>query len=337
MQNNFCLVTRDFWPSPGGIQSWAKSLWDGGLSTIALENPRFPFPKDGEHPAGIEIYPAKNRLSDLVWLWSRSRRSLRIPIAMQVSSGGLVAKFSGKDYGVIVHGNEILRPLDKPYHRRLVQKILKDARVVFCNSRYTLKLVHYFYGGEIRAVVMHPRIRKELHPFLNSWNGKDSKELLLVGSLLPRKGHKFALELLEKLPKEFTLHVMGTGDEQDWQKLRGNSRVRLTSKPSDFQIWSAMQASRAFLMTSQSSVAARDVEGFGIVVLEAGVMGLPVLAYGGGGVDETPAKICGADFDRWVQEILTPTKNPMSPQQVWERFGPSGSLEEIKTLWDSIR
>lgn len=347
----FLQATNDFWPSPGGIQSWAVALAQGGVPTLAIAE-RIDKVDFSELSLGNDVLlgenrrPKSSRPKDLFWMMRQIRKLPPDvnPIAMQVSSAGLACMATGRRYGVIVHGNEFLRPLDRSLHRSLVQRVLSRAQVVFCNSAYTKRLLHIFYSGEIRAVVMHPRVQSHFSSLAETWQGAGSQTVTMVGSLAPRKNHKMMIEVMSRLPSSWTLHVLGSGADEEWafladaclpENVRG--RVRITKSPDANQIVKAFQESAVTVMPAQSHVADRDVEGFGIVSLESQIIGIPTLVADSGGLPETGAAVVKGNAQDWADKILGARSNPHPGKMVWRRFGPHGVKRELEELWNSVR
>ena len=110
----------------------------------------------------------------------------------------------------------------------------------------------------------------------------DMRVLVTVGRLVPRKGVRwFVDEVMPRLPDDIVYLVVGTGPEES--AIRGASaerglgdRVRLLGRLSDDAVATVYSTADAFVMPNV--VVPGDVEGFGMVAIEAGHAGLPVVA-----------------------------------------------------------
>jgi glycosyltransferase involved in cell wall biosynthesis len=110
----------------------------------------------------------------------------------------------------------------------------------------------------------------------------DTKKLLTVGRLVKRKGHEwFIRNILINLPESYTYLVAGQGPEFETLKnlisqLELTGRVYLLGQVSDQEKNCLYQLADLFIMPNIK--VSGDQEGFGIVLLEAGQYGVPVVA-----------------------------------------------------------
>ena len=123
--------------------------------------------------------------------------------------------------------------------------------------------------------------QKELEALLGQ-NLDKSKLLLTVGRQVPRKGHAwFIREVLPKLDKEMIYAAIGDGPEHETlQQIREESperdRIHLLGKQPDEVLLNAYRAADLFVMPNIPVPG--DMEGFGIVILEANLAKTPVVA-----------------------------------------------------------
>ena len=133
-------------------------------------------------------------------------------------------------------------------------------------------------------------IPSTLRPFFFDQNKKTlcKKEtsffnILLVSRFAKEKNIPSALYIIKKLPKNFTLTLVGYGTEYEFLKKLAfqdlqlsHDRVRFVYKPDHNELLSLYQKSHLFLYSSQT-----DTQG--IVVAEAMSQGLAVIAFDGPG------------------------------------------------------
>ena len=120
--------------------------------------------------------------------------------------------------------------------------------------------------------------------------------LLTVARYAPRKGIDFVLRvmprLLESVP-DLVYRVVGHGDRAPYQALADSlglgSSVELRGPASDDELPGLYRDCTAFVMLTTVLEGGIDVEGFGMVYLEAGASGRPVVAAAVGGVAEAVA------------------------------------------------
>lgn len=107
--------------------------------------------------------------------------------------------------------------------------------------------------------------------------------LLSVAKLREEKRHDLMLEVLALLPKKFHLYIVGSGEKEEAlkalsQHLKLEHRVSFLGEKEN--PYSYMKSADLFLLTSQR-------EGFPNVLLEANVLGLPIVAFAcQGGIKE---------------------------------------------------
>ncbi len=123
--------------------------------------------------------------------------------------------------------------------------------------------------------------RKEIETTFDL-NLKGKSLLLTVGRQVKRKGHEwFIKEVLPKINSEVVYLIIGDGPEQERLKEVVNSssvkeKVLLVGKQSDEVLKNAYSASDIFIMPNIPIPG--DMEGFGIVLLEANLAGTPAVA-----------------------------------------------------------
>jgi phosphatidyl-myo-inositol dimannoside synthase len=116
-----------------------------------------------------------------------------------------------------------------------------------------------------------------------------------VGRLVERKGHDTVLRALSLLKEQFPdLHYLIVGDgpyrtqlESITRSLQLTSRVIFFGKANPDDLPSLYRLGDLFVMITRPVEEKGDVEGFGIVYLEAAASGLPVVASKSGGVKDS--------------------------------------------------
>ena len=124
----------------------------------------------------------------------------------------------------------------------------------------------------------------EVEKFISKHNIKINAKVILltVGRLIKRKGHAWFIEnVFGKLPDHYIYMIAGLGPEQEQvekiiRKFNLTDRVHLLGYISEEEKNCLYQISDLFIMPNISVEG--DQEGFGIVALEAGSHGLPVIA-----------------------------------------------------------
>jgi glycosyltransferase involved in cell wall biosynthesis len=217
---------------------------------------------------------------------------LHLSDAVLVIIGYLVKKIYRKPVVVSLHG------LDLTYNNPLYQIYLKlfgrSGDLYICNSRQTEKEakkrgfknltmipvgIDIDFGKQIK--LSKPNLKKILERKLNL-NLKEKEIISTIGRLVKRKGHYwFVQNVFPKLPKETLYLIAGEGPEKEKlnqliKRAHLEKRVILLGKVSDETRLQLLKAADIFLMPNIK--VKNDMEGFGLVALEAVVCGLPVIA-----------------------------------------------------------
>jgi phosphatidylinositol alpha-1,6-mannosyltransferase len=152
---------------------------------------------------------------------------------------------------------------------------------------------------ESRILVVHPAVDADrFHPGVDGrrvrqrYAGDDDVMLLSVGRLQRRKGHDVAIRAVASLGAELpNLRYVIAGDGEERARLeqlvideRVQDRVFFAGTIADDDLPAYYAACDVFLLPNR--VDAGDIEGFGIVFLEAAASGKPVIGGDSGGVPE---------------------------------------------------
>ncbi len=211
------------------------------------------------------------------------------------------------------HGNDFLEPwlacgptlvekIRRPYagrvrhalRRRAVGASVGALRHLFTNSRQTAALIAARFGGaEGRITVVPPGVGEAFFQPRRPPASDGRLRLLTVSRLSQYTRRKNvdgvceALSLLADVPLLYT--VVGDGD--DWPRLEARARelglagrVEFRGSLDADELRAAYRESDLFVLASKAS--AKDVEGFGIVYIEASASGVPVLGSREGGATD---------------------------------------------------
>ena len=196
------------------------------------------------------------------------------------------------------HGNEILAA-ERSVWRKPRAALLASSCVV-ANSSYTQGLLNNL-GLHDRVRVVHPgcdldrfrpmQISQEMRMRLSG--GRPSGRLLLtVGNLVKRKGHDtviHALPLLARQGHEVTYLIVGEGPnraalEELARTLGVADCVVFLGRVATAELPLLYSAADIFIMVSRARLEYCDVEGFGMVFIEAAACGTPSIGGRSGGV-----------------------------------------------------
>jgi phosphatidylinositol alpha-1,6-mannosyltransferase len=202
---------------------------------------------------------------------------------------------------IFAHGNEILHALRPGWSRP--REILQAAARVIAVSGYTRDLVLRAGVPSERVTVIHPgcdMTRIHQVPVPDEELGRltrgrpRARRLLTVGNLVERKGHDVVIRAIAALgPRANDLVYLVAGDgphaavlQRLSEELGVADRVAFLGRVGESDLRLLYSMADAFVMVSRERSDQCDVEGFGIVYIEAAACGLPVIAGRSGGVSD---------------------------------------------------
>lgn len=313
------LITRNLPPLRGGMERLNRH--------IALELAR-EFDVAVVGPRGCNSYLPNDidiREVDAKPLWRffagallhgfRSARRFR-PDMVLAGSGlaapfaWLAAKVVRARFAVYVHGLDLIA--DHPVYRWLWRPFIRRADLCIANSRNTQRLAESIGIPSQRIAIVHPGVDMPMpetdaaNDFRARFDLGDRPLLLSVGRLIARKGLlefvEYALpRIVERFP-DTCLVVLG---DETPDLLQGSSaglgerirqraatlglerNLRFIGPQDDATLASAYRAAAVHVFPVRE--VAGDVEGFGMVAIEAAAHGLPTVAFAVGGVPDAVA------------------------------------------------
>ena len=202
-------------------------------------------------------------------------------------------------YVIYAHGNEVLDAMQGSWdgHRRTIQ----SADCVFANSYYTADLLKKAGVQPERIQVVHPGCDVDkFRPIEVSIEDRRSilgphaekKVILTVGRLVIRKGHDLVIRALPQVLKahpDTCYLVVGSGPAKSTIASLANEmglgdKVIFWENAKDSELLKIYNLCDVFAMPSRANLKSCDVEGFGIVFIEANACGKPVIAGRSGGM-----------------------------------------------------
>lgn len=215
--------------------------------------------------------------------------------------GLMLHRTLGIPYVVWVHGEEVSMYLRYPGKRALMPAILGNARAVICNSTFSRGQAHTAGAPTERLQVINPcvDIARFTGPFdvsdIRARYGLEGKTVLLtVGRLTRRKGHDHVLQALAQLRRRDLVYLVLSDGELEAElhnltrELGLEDTVRFVGPVPAAELPRYYSASDIFIMANRT-LPTGDVEGFGMVFLEASASGLPVIGGRSGGVVDAVA------------------------------------------------
>lgn len=213
----------------------------------------------------------------------------------------LLKRFAGPSYICYAHGEELGTASTSRELTWLTRRVLAGCEFVVANSQNTRRILLEEWGfpGE-RVHVLHPgvdtqrfcpaarddRMRERL-----GWGARTV--ILTVGRLQKRKGHDMLIRALAKVREtvpDILYAIVGDGEEREilehLAEQEGMSdHVLFLGEVDENSLVSCYQQCDVFVLPNRAI--GRDIEGFGMVLLEAQACGKPVIAGASGGTAET--------------------------------------------------
>ncbi|MGH9069484.1 MAG: glycosyltransferase family 4 protein [Acidimicrobiales bacterium] len=304
------LVTNDFPPKLGGIQSYLWELWRrlpaASFSVLTIAQPG-DAAFDSAQAFAVERVPAA-MLLPTPSLTRRIKALARATGAGLVVLDpalplGLVGPALGLPYAVVIHGAEVSVPARLPGARQALARVLRGARLVVAGSRWTEGEGRRAAGPAMGAVlalppgVDHHRFRPldaGARAAARRRHGLDpeGRLVLSVGRMVPRKGMDTLVEATARLAPsrpDLTVAVVGTGRTEPSLRRRAAALaapVRFLGRRPDGEMPGLHGAADVFAMACRTRWAGMEQEGFGIVFLEAAACGVAQVAGRSGGAGE---------------------------------------------------
>ncbi len=199
-----------------------------------------------------------------------------------------LTRLRNRPTAMTIHGLDIVYP--SRLYQAYLRRFLPIIDLCICISRYVERVLTERFKGT-RTLVIPPGIRDTFYQpntpreSLARLVGEEVATrpvLLSVGRLVPRKGVAwFVTHVLPRLPRETLYVVAGTGPERSTIASAAaagglQDRVKLLGSVSDDDLRVLYNTVDLFVMPN--ILVDDDIEGFGLVALEAASCGLPVVA-----------------------------------------------------------
>ena len=299
------VVTNDFPPRVGGVQRYVHDLvrhlppnrvtvlaprWEGWRAFDRAE------PYDVRRYAGTFLAPvadARRRVASLI----RETGAEMVLFGHGLPLGVMGPRLD-VPYALLTHGTEVwLARL--PGARGALRRACAGARVVFAVSRHTERRVRACVPDHVPTVVLPPGVDAERFSpeadgkRVRARHGLDGRPTVAcVSRLVRRKGQDVLIrgwEAVRRRVPEAALLVVGGGpDEARLRSMAGGlgDAVVFAGEVPEEELPAHYAAGDVFAMPCRSRFGGLEVEGFGIVFLEAAATGRPAVAGDSGGAAE---------------------------------------------------
>ncbi len=308
------LVTNDFPPRAGGIQNYLQALvdrlpagevavyapaWEGArdhdaaLPYAVHRHPTslmLPLPDVAARAAGL----ARAHAATTVWFGAAAPLAVLGPTLRRTAGVRRVVAST--------HGHEVGWSM-LPGARQVLRRIGRDADVVTVVSRYTRSRVAAAFGPDAALEPLSPGVdaaRFRPDPGARAalrrrYGLGDAPVVTCVSRLVARKGQDRLVRALPLLAARVPgVRLLLVGDGPDSGRLRRlaeahgvTERVVFAGAVPAADLPAHHAVGDVFALPCRTRGGGLDVEGLGIVLLEASACGLPVVAGDSGGAPET--------------------------------------------------
>lgn len=347
------LFTIDFPPNFGGVANYCKKVCEhlpaDKIVVLTIKDIRAK-----EKKQTYKIYH-KNLLTNLlIWpKWLPSfwhlykiirKEKIKIVLVGQVLPLGTVAMLLSKiikfDYIVLTHSFDILAAQKSKRKKYLLKKILKNSKYITANSNFTKQELIKLGINENKITIVYPcpyfkppadeKIKNDL---IKKYNLKNKKIIFTVGRMVERKGADMVIKSIPKIEKEIAniVYIIAGGDAyykknliELSEKFSVADRVIFMPNAKDQEIKALYDLCDLFIMPCRQIK--EDVEGFGIVFLEANCFNKPVIGGKSGGAveaiidNETGLLVNPLDLNEISNAIIKLLKD----KNIAEKFGIAG-------------
>ena len=313
------LVTNDFPPKVGGIQSYLWELWrrlpPGEVTVLTT-----PYPGAAEFDRAQPFRVVRDRDKLLLPTPALARRI--DALAREVGAGvilldpalplgALGPRLRAAAYVAVLHGAEVTVPGRLPGSRALLRRVLDGAAGVLAAGTYPAEEAARAAGRPLPGLVIPPGVDIDrfrpgaLDTAARAATRKryglpEAAPLVLgVSRLVPRKGFDVLIDAVARLDRlEFPaaagpVHLALAGGGRDRDRLARRAaraglggRFHLLGRVPDEDLAAVYGAADVFAMCCRERWGGLEAEGFGIVFLEAAACGLPAVAGRSGGAGE---------------------------------------------------
>jgi phosphatidylinositol alpha-1,6-mannosyltransferase len=303
------LVTNDFPPKIGGIQSLLWEWWrrlPADRFAVLTSPYRGSAAFDADQPFRVERTPEPVLLPHPVMVRRIEALAEEFGAELIVLDPavplGLVGPSLKRPYDVVLHGAEVTVPGRLPGSKQLLGNVLRRARHVVSAGEYAAREAVRAAGRELPVTVVPPGVdcdrfrpfdERERKMARAQFGLPDDAELVVsISRLVPRKGFDVAIRAVAALRKghpDVVLAIAGGGrDERRLRQLAAELRapVRFLGRVPHDDLPALYACADVFTMPCRTRWGGLEQEGFGIVFVEAAACGVPQVAGDSGGAAE---------------------------------------------------
>jgi phosphatidyl-myo-inositol dimannoside synthase len=303
------LVTNDFPPKVGGIQSYLYDLWrrlpPGETRVLTTAYPGAA-EWDAAQAFGIErvrqrVLLPSTGLARRVDAVARESGADVIFVDPVLPLGLIGRRLRAAPHVVIAHGAEVNVPGRLPGGRSLVRRALRSASALVAAGAYPARVSERAAGVPLPTLVVPPGVDADRFRPLSEDEraaarrrfglGADRPLVLGLSRLVPRKGFDVLIDAVAGIDPDVQLAVGGAG--RDAKRLEAHAaksgitgRCRFLGRVPDAELADVYGCADVFAMLCRERWGGLEAEGYGIVFVEAAACGVPSVAGRSGGSHE---------------------------------------------------
>ncbi|MEI6307138.1 MAG: glycosyltransferase family 4 protein [Actinomycetes bacterium] len=336
--NKILLVTNDLGPRAGGIESFVLSLVERvpkGCLIIYTSTQKGSAPFDAQLLERFGAVVIRDRAKILLPTPRVNHRAVKILKQYQIKTVwfgaaaplALMAKqlrtSGATNIVALSHGHEIWWA-KIPILKQLLRKIIKDVDHLGYLGQFTKGEIVKASNQIDKFVQIAPGIdtdhfmpKSARADLIKKYRLEDRRVIVSVGRLVHRKGQDKLIESLPKILQSFpdaVLLLVGEGPIKQMLKntakqLGVTNQVIFAGRVQHIDLPDYICLGEVFAMPVRSRFAGLEVEGLGIVYLEASACGLPVIVGNSGGATDavidgvTGLLVDGSDIDQIADAV----------------------------------
>lgn len=207
-------------------------------------------------------------------------------------------------YKCFIHGEDVETAALSRELSWMLRKVFSKASTLICNSQNSANiLLDKWQVPESKVIVLHPGVdatrfvpapKNDITKRSLGWD--DKTVILTVGRLQKRKGQDMIIKALPAIIKQepnVLYAIIGDGEQRKSlislaDELGVAEHVMFMGEVSDNEMIQSYQQCDIFALPNRTI--GNDIEGFGMVLVEAQACGKPVIAGDSGGTSETMVK-----------------------------------------------
>ncbi len=306
------LVTNDFPPKIGGIQSllweWWRRLPPDSFAVLTS-----PYEGTAEFDAAQPFRIERTREPVLLphpWMVRRidalaAEVGADLVVLDPAVPLGIVGPSLRLPYDVVLHGAEVTVPGRLPLSKQTLGHVLRRSRHIVAAGGYPAAEAEHAAGRKLPITVVPPGVDAErFHPLTEAERLEarahfglpvDAELIVAISRLVPRKGFDTAIRAVARMRRsrpDLVLAISGGG--RDEERLRTlatelDAPVRFLGRVSNDDLPLLYGCADIYSMLCRNRWGGLEQEGFGIVFVEAAACGVPQVAGDSGGAAEAVA------------------------------------------------